>query len=39
MNTILLDILTDAELRTPATLEATLVQNTSAGSPWLTGVE
>lgn len=36
MNSILLDILTDTELRDVEKLEDALIMNTSAGLPWLT---
>ena len=37
MNILLLDTLTDISLRDTNALEATLVDKSSAGLPWLTG--
>lgn len=39
MNTLLLDILTDTQLRDVENLEDALIQHTSAGLPWLTEQE
>lgn len=39
MNSVILDILTDKALRDEKALEASVVKNTSAGYPWLTGLE
>lgn len=36
MNTQILDILTDIQLRDVANLEDALIQHASAGLPWLT---
>jgi hypothetical protein len=36
MNTVLLDVLTDTEIRSAETLEAAVQTHASAGLPWLT---
>ncbi len=37
MNILLLDTLTDISLRDNNTLEATIIDKSAAGLPWLTG--
>lgn len=37
MNKVVLDILTEPDLRSPEALETALSQQFSAGLPWLTG--
>lgn len=39
MNKVLLDVLTDKKLRQKAQLKKAVVNNTSAGMPWLTGLD
>lgn len=36
MSTTILDVLTDVSLRSDGALKAQLVEETSAGTPWLT---
>ena len=39
MNSVILDTLTDVELRDDKTLKASVIKNVSAGLPWLTGLD